>query len=96
MEMYPKNVLDIHVPRRDNHNRHMGPPIIKLEFEKDTLDPHVIIGGESIQLKMKKERPTLCERCPKTSAENAQSLCKKEECTIMGGIFASTANNPTR
>ena len=35
----------------------MGPPIIELEFEKDILDPHIIIGGESIQLKMTKEKP---------------------------------------
>ena len=46
--------MDIHVPRRDDDNKLIGPPIIKLEFEKDTLDPHIIIGGESIQLQIKK------------------------------------------
>ena len=29
-----------------------------MEFEKDTLDPYIIIGGENIQLRIKKERPT--------------------------------------
>ena len=63
MEMCPKDVVHIHMPRRDDGNRLMGPPIIELEFEKDILDPHKIIGGESIQLRMKKQKPTLCERC---------------------------------
>ena len=40
------------MPRRDNENRLMGPPIIELEFEKDTLDLHIITGGEKIQLRM--------------------------------------------
>ena len=40
-----------------------APQIIELEFEKDTLDPHIIIGEENIQLRMKKERPTKCEIC---------------------------------
>ena len=39
---------------RDDDNRLMGPPIIDLEFKKDVLDPHKIIGGEKIQLRMKK------------------------------------------
>ena len=43
----------------DDENRLMGPPIIEL----DTLDQHIIIVGENIQLRMKNERPTLCERC---------------------------------
>ena len=30
MEMCPKDVVDIHIPRRDDDNRLMGPPIIKL------------------------------------------------------------------
>ena len=38
------------------------PPIIELEFEKDILDPHIIIGGKNIQFRMKNERPNLCER----------------------------------
>ena len=45
MEMYPKDVLDIYIPRRDDGNRLMGPSIIELEFEKDILDPNIIIGG---------------------------------------------------
>ena len=48
MEMCSKDVVDIRVPRRDDDNRHTGSPIIKLKFEKDTLDPYIIIGGESI------------------------------------------------
>ena len=60
MAMCPKDDIDIRVPRRDDDNRLVGLPIIKLEFEKDTLDPHIIIGGEYIQLRIKRERPTLC------------------------------------
>ena len=63
MAMCSKDVVNICVLRRDNGDRHMGPPIIELEFKKDTLDPHIIIGGESIQQKAKRERPILCERC---------------------------------
>ena len=36
--MCPKDVMDICMLRRDNENRLMGPSIIELEFEKDTLD----------------------------------------------------------
>ena len=61
LEMCPENVTDIRMPSRDDENRLMEPPIIELEFEKDILDSHIIIGGENIQLRMKKERPTLCE-----------------------------------
>ena len=60
--MCPKDVMDIRMPRRNDKNRHMGLPIIELEFEKDILGRHIIIGGENIQLRMKKERPTLCEQ----------------------------------
>ena len=63
MEMCPKDVVDIHMPRRDDSNRLMVPPIMKLEFEKNTLNSHIIIRGKSIQLRMKKEKPTLYERC---------------------------------
>ena len=35
--MCPKDVVDIHVPRRDEGYRLMGPSIMELEFEKDTL-----------------------------------------------------------
>ena len=51
------------MPRRNHENRLMGTPIIELEFEKDVLDQRIIIGGENIQLWMKKERPILYERC---------------------------------
>ena len=69
----------------------MDPPIIELEFEKDTLNPHIIIGGENIQLRMKKERSTLCEDfyCSDTqkstaevtgnSAHTVQNICRREE-----------------
>ena len=60
--MCPRHVVDNHVPRKDDGSKLMGPPIIELEFQKDTLYPHIIIGGECIQLKMKRKRPTLCER----------------------------------
>ena len=43
--MYPKDVVDIRLPRRDNDNRLMGPQIIELEFEKDILELHIIIGA---------------------------------------------------
>ena len=62
MALCPRDVVDIGMPRGVNKNRLMGPPIIELEFQKDTLYPHIIIGGECIQLKMKRKRPTLCER----------------------------------
>ena len=73
IEMCPKNIVDIRVPRRDHDSRLIGPPIIELEFEKDTLYPSIIIGGENNQLQIKKEKPT-CEKClqyrhPKSSAE---------------------------
>ena len=63
MEMCPKDVVDIRILRKDNDNRLLDPPIIELEFEKDILGSHIIIGEESIQLRMKEEKPTLCERC---------------------------------
>ena len=63
MTMCRKDEMDIRVPRSDDGDRIMGPPIIELEFEYDTLDSHIIIGGENIQLRMKREKPTLCERC---------------------------------
>ena len=50
LEICPKDVIDIRMPRRYNNNRLIEPPIIGLEFEKDILDPHIIIGGENIQL----------------------------------------------
>ena len=63
LQMCPKDVTDICMPRRDNENRLMRSPIIELELEKYILVPHIIIGDENIQLQMKKDRPTLCERC---------------------------------
>ena len=49
--------------RMYDHNRLIGLPILELEFEKDVLDPNIIIGGENILLRKKKEKPTLCKRC---------------------------------
>ena len=43
-------------------NRHVGPPIIELEFEKNILDSHIKIGEDNIELQMKKLRPTLFKR----------------------------------
>ena len=37
MALCTRDVVDIHVPSKDDDNRLMGPPIIKLEFEKDTM-----------------------------------------------------------
>ena len=73
MEMFPKNVVDIRMLSKDD-DKLMGLPIMALEFEKDILKSHIIIRGESIQLRMKKQKPSLCERClqfrhPKSSAE---------------------------
>ena len=48
LEMCPKDITNIRMPRRDDDNMLMGPPIIELEFEKDTLDLHIIIGEENI------------------------------------------------
>ena len=99
--------MNIRIPRKDDENRLMGPPIIELEFKKDTLDPH-IVRGENIQLQMKKERPTLCERCLQfghkksiaevtgNSAQTVQTNCRREEYTIVDGTFASTAKYHTR
>ena len=77
LEMCPKDVTDILMPRRDSENRHMVPPIIELEFEKDILDPHIIRGGESIQLGIRK---TLCKRClqfghPEKCCRRDRELC---------------------
>ena len=41
MKMCPKDVVDIHVPRRDDDNILMGSTIIELEFEKDILDQNI-------------------------------------------------------
>ena len=75
-----KDATDIRMPKRDYENNLLGPPIIKLEFEKYILDPHIIMEGENIQLQMKKERPTLCERClqfghPKNYCRSDRELC---------------------
>ena len=79
--MSPKDVMDIRMPRSDYDNILVGPSIIELEFEKDILDSHIIIG-ENIQLRMKKERPNLCERClqfghPKKYCRS-NKLCRRE------------------
>ena len=82
LEMCPKDIMDIRMPGRDNDNRLMGPPIIELKFEKYILDQQIIIGGENIQLLMKKERPTSCEGClqfghPKKYCRSDRELCTK-------------------
>ena len=48
MKMCHKDIVNIHVPKREENNRFMGLPIIELEFDKDILDLHIIIGEESI------------------------------------------------
>ena len=48
MEICHKDVVDIRVRWRVDDNRLMGPPFFELEFEKDNLDPHIIIGREYI------------------------------------------------
>ena len=61
----------------------MGPPIKKLEFEKDTLGPHNIIGG-----KCSAEATELCKDCTEPLQEDGVHNC--------GGDFVSTAKNSTR
>ena len=56
LEMCPEDVIDIHVPRRDDNSRLTEPPIIELEFDRDTLDPHIVIRRENFQLRMKKDQ----------------------------------------
>ena len=56
------------------------PPIIELEFDRDTLDPHIMIGRENFQLRMKKGRPTKCKRClqfehPKKFGRSKKKFC---------------------
>ena len=68
IEMCPNGIVDIHMPRRNDDNRLMHLPIIELEFEKD------------IQLEMKKEKPTSCERC--YQFEHSKKLCRSNtDCT---------------
>ena len=54
MTICPNEVVDICVSRRNDGDRLMGPTIIELDYEKDALGPHIIIGGENIKLRMKK------------------------------------------
>ena len=107
MAMCPKDVVNIPVPRRDDGNSLMRLPIIKLEFEKDFLDSHIIIREKSIQVRTKREKLILCERCiqyghPKKFCRNSWELNKDcnlyrmVESTIMGENFASTPWLPTR
>ena len=79
-----RDLMDIRVPRWNDENRLMGLPIIKLEFEKDTLESHIIIGKECIELRNKRERSTLYEQCfqfrhPKKYCRGNRELCK--DCT---------------
>ena len=105
--MCPKDITDVRMPRRDSDNRLIGPPIVELEIKRDIMDQHILIGGENIKLRMKKERATLFERYlqfehPKKYCRSDRELCtncaehlQKEECTILEGTFASTAKNHT-
>ena len=70
------------------------------------MDPHIIIGGENIQLIMKRERPTLYKeslqfgqlKCSADDtgsfAKTAQSLCRSKH--LRGEASASTARNSVR
>ena len=40
MEIFPKDILDIFISRRNDDNRLIGPPVIELEIKKDILDPY--------------------------------------------------------
>ena len=80
LEMYPEDVIGIYVPRRDDKSRLTGPLIIELEFDRDTLDPHIVNGRENFQLRMKKERPTIYKRClqfghPKKYCRSEKKFC---------------------
>ena len=90
IEMCPKDVVDILVTRRDDGNRLRGPPIIELEFKKNTQDPHNYRRRKH-STRLKRDRPTLCEKClqfghsqkileaTKNSARTTQSICRKVE-----------------
>ena len=78
--MCSKNETNIQMLLRDDDNRLIEPPIIELEYEKNTLEPHLITVVENIQLRMKKERSALCERClqyghPKKYCRSDRELC---------------------
>ena len=97
------DIVDICVPRRDDDNSLMGPPIIELEFEKCTLNPHIIIGEERIQLRMKKKQLYVksasklgTQKNSAEATENSSETAQKEEYTIDGWTFSFTANNLTR
>ena len=60
--------MDIRLPSRNDDKRFMGATIIELEFEKG---PHIIIGGENIQLQMKKEKPKSSVKSSGNSAKTA-------------------------
>ena len=84
IEMCPKNILDNHTSRRDDDNRLMGPQIIELEFEKDILDPDIIISGEIIPLRLKREKSTPVKGAsslgtPKKFCRSIRELCR--DCT---------------
>ena len=81
LEMDSKGVMDICMPRRGDDNRLVGLPIIELQFEKDILDLHVIIGGENVQLRMKKERPNLCKKCLQFGHPKEYCKSDRESCT---------------
>ena len=76
----PKDVMDIHVPRRDDGDRLVGSSIIKLDFEKDPLDPYIIMGRENIQLIVKKDsnfrKSNSKLGIPKTCAEATTNFAK--------------------
>ena len=84
MAMCQKDVVDICVPRKGDGNRLMGSPIIKLEFEKDTLNPHIIIG-ESIQIRIKKRDQVYVK-----GVSNLDTIKISAEAT---GNFLKTAQN---
>ena len=96
-----EDVIDIHVPKRDDNSRLMGPPIIKLEFDRDTLDPRIVIRRVNFQLRMKKEKGAYSLDTQKntteakSSAGGAQNRFKRRENTVSVDYCASIARNPT-
>ena len=53
MEICPKDVVDIRIPRKDDDNKVIGLLIIELKFEKKVMEPHNI---------WKRKHPTINEK----------------------------------
>ena len=78
--MCPKDVMDIRIPRRDDDNRLMGPPIIELKFKKNILNPQRKISTKLKPVPPKKERNIkTVNTFSVLQEEDAEPLQKEEE-----------------